>query len=162
MTQINDMGMEALQLVGAEARINYYKATEALLWSYPIMNAQLYITQNAEWPEEEQASQAEVIRQLRCQLARVNAALAACSQKDEWRPVGMYYLNEDADGEFRGLNARRYSWEEVALALGIDARTARRQRNRMIRALSVCIFGLPAAMYYGTDGELPQTDSQEG
>ena len=38
------------------------------------------------------------------------------------------------------------TWMDVALSLGIDEKTARRRRTKLVRDMAVCLFGIPAAV----------------
>ena len=38
------------------------------------------------------------------------------------------------------------TWLDVSLELGIDEKTARRRRTKLVRDMAVCLFGIPAAV----------------
>ena len=80
----------------------------------------------------------------------ISAVVTLFREEPEWPVVGMYYMNEDQHGFDRDpVKDPRWTWESIALELGIAEKTARRWRSKMVRNMSVVMFGVPAAVSAG-------------
>ena len=80
----------------------------------------------------------------------ISAVVTLFREEPEWPVVGMYYMNEDKHGFNRDpVMDPRWTWESIALELGIAEKTARRWRSKMVRNMSVVMFGVPAAVSAG-------------
>lgn len=77
-------------------------------------------------------------------LERIERVIRQFSECREFVVIRMYYFGEDADGNERGADAPRYTWDDVAYALGKDTKTVRRWKNNMINKMAACIGGLEA------------------
>ncbi|NCB30298.1 MAG: hypothetical protein EOM66_02695 [Clostridia bacterium] len=77
-------------------------------------------------------------------LERIERVIRQFSEHREFIAIRMYYFNEDAAGNERGADAPRYTWDDVAYALGKDTKTVRRWKNNMINKMAACIGGLEA------------------
>ena len=77
-------------------------------------------------------------------------------------------MNEDAEGRERDPKAPRWTWESIALDLMITEKTARRRRSKIVRNMSIVMFGAPAAISAGIaferskmSGYVPEGDLDE-
>lgn len=165
----------ALRLSGS---VNYFKATESLLWNYKKLQAlvrdpdaylDVTITHRsksivtmagrgsgpAQMETEEDllaALQAERLESYKRTCARfdeLDMVVRLFRREPEWPVVGMYYMGEDADGRDRDEHAPRWTWENIALDLLITEKTARRRRSKIVRNMSIVLFGAPAAISAG-------------
>lgn len=155
--------------------VNYYRAAESLLYNYKALGALVrdrtaYVER--ELPErsagiilnaghgqavgiEERVAEKETERERLYALTvarfdQVDRVVKLFSDREGFQAVRMYYFNENAAGQDRGDFAARYTWEEIAALLGRDAKTLRHWRNRIVKDMAVCWFGLDAAV--GTSG----------
>ena len=69
----------------------------------------------------------------------------------EFIVIRLVYFNEDVNGNYRGANARRLTWEEIAEQLdsiGIhrSVTAIRRWRSALVRDMTVMMFGLDGAL----------------
>ena len=164
----------------AGAQVNYFKATETLLYNYKklsslVADAEEYCdfeyhagkSTFAATPHGkgfvERKTQEEIVEDMRAEREKsysetrrafehLERTIQLFSGQPEFIVIRLYYFGEYADGSSRDTPA---TWEEIAFELsdaGIlrDAKTARRWRNRIVNDMSVCIFGLPAAVGAGT------------
>ena len=164
----------------AGAQVNYFKATETLLYNYKKMAALVSDPEGycefeyhagkstfAATPHGkgyvERKTQEEIVEELRADrekqysetrraFEQLERTIRLFSGQQEFIVIRLYYFGEYADGSTRDGSA---TWEVIAEELsdaGIlrDAKTARRWRNRIVNDMSVCIFGLPAAVGAGT------------
>lgn len=81
----------------------------------------------------------------------IRAAILSEVNRPEFIAVAMYYLNQDEHGNDRGDNAPRLTWEEISERLenvGIyaSARALSGWRNKIIREMTVLIFGVDGAL----------------
>ncbi len=87
-------------------------------------------------------------------LQEVAAVVALFREEPEWPVVGMYYMNEDRYGFDRDpVMDPRWTWETIALELEISEKTARRWRSKIVRNMSVVLFGIPAAVSAGISAQ---------
>ena len=87
-------------------------------------------------------------------LQEVAAVVALFREEPEWPVVGMYYMNEDRHGFDRDpVMDPRWTWETIALELEISEKTARRWRSKIVRNMSVVLFGIPAAVSAGISAQ---------
>jgi len=167
---------EVLLLQRKQADINHYRAMENLLRAYPkrvrMMNhpeeypffpvgrskdisiapppgsGVLDKIEVAEMFTEarKRAYEHEVFR-----LMETEYAVAPFKQQPEFIIIRMYYFNENAQGVFRGNDAKPYSFEEISeelKAIGIDrsVRTLRMWRTKLVREMTVMMFGVDGAL----------------
>lgn len=160
---------------------NYYRAMESLLSNYPTLKAlvddetqymacvRLPATHSKDIvlmrPSGGDPRDAdEVMDDL--WRARQNAYLQTRTRFDgidrvvkqfEDRPgfvvVRMYYFGEDEHGKLRGPDEPRYTWDEIAMAIGRSERTARAWRTEIVQDMAVCMFGSVAAISIQTHRE---------
>ena len=76
---------------------------------------------------------------------RLKRTISLFEDQKEFVVIRLYYLGEDIDGEPRP-DRGALTWEDIGDLLDIDARTARRWRNRIVNDMAVCVFGIPAAL----------------
>lgn len=192
---------EAVAAVRPAGMVNYFKATESLLWNYKKLqrlvrdpDAYLDVTvahrsksivsmagrgtglMQMETDEDLRAAlQAERLESYKRTCARfdeLDMVVRLFRQEPEWPVIGMYYMQEDADGRDRDERAPRWTWESIALELLITEKTARRRRSKLVRNMSIVLFGAPAAVSAGMaferamvsgsvpDGDLDGTESE--
>ena len=160
--------------------VNYYKAMESLLWNFKRLRDLVEQTDtymdtfvqhrsksivimeghgsgSAELQTDEEllealreSRQASYIETCR-RFQEVAAVVALFREKAEWPVIGMYYMNEDRKGHDRDVMDPRWTWESIALELEISEKTARRWRSKMVRNMSVVMFGIPAAVSAGIE-----------
>ena len=101
----------------------------------------------------------------------IRAAILSEMNRPEFIAVAMYYLNQDEHGNDRGDNAPRLTWEEISERLenvGIyaSARALSGWRNKIVREMTVLIFGVDGALSLSVgsprDDLDAETDLQEG
>ena len=101
----------------------------------------------------------------------IRAAILSEMNRPEFIAVAMYYLNQDEYGNDRGDNAPRLTWEEISERLenvGIyaSARALSGWRNKIVREMTVLIFGVDGALSLSVgsprDDLDAETDLQEG
>lgn len=82
----------------------------------------------------------------------IRAAILAERENPKFITVAMYYLNEDAEGNDRGDDAERLTWEDISIAIEdatgeyYDAKTLSRWRSEIIREMAILIYGVDAAL----------------
>lgn len=93
-------------------------------------------------------------RETCARFQEVAAVVALFREEPEWPVVGMYYMNEDRHGRDRDpVMDPRWTWETIALELEISEKTARRWRSKIVRNMSVVMFGIPAAVSAGISAQ---------
>jgi hypothetical protein len=163
---------EARQETGAGA-VNYFRATERLLFNYPriqalIADEEAYctlerktkshdiitFTHNAsEYKPPELAEEQAQYEKLKSYMhtkklfANLQMVISRFEGLPEFIVIRMYYFRENCKGE---KQAEPHTWEEITTELdaaGIlhDVKTARRWRTRLVQDMAVCIFGVYAA-----------------
>lgn len=159
--------------------VNYFKAMESLLWNYKrleqlVDQPEVYMES---WVQHRSKSivvmgghgsgdggmqtdedllealvsaRRESYKETCARFQEISAVVTLFREEPEWPVVGMYYMNEDKHGFNRDpVMDPRWTWESIALELGIAEKTARRWRSKMVRNMSVVMFGVPAAVSAG-------------
>ena len=165
----------ALRLSGV---VNYFKATETLLWNYKklqrlVRDPEAYmdvtvqhrsksivtmagrgsgtaqIATDEDLLADLQAERLESYKRTCARFDELDMVVRLFRQEPEWPVIGMYYMGEDAEGRERDERAPRWTWENIALDLMITEKTARRRRSKLVRNMSIVLFGAPAAISAG-------------
>ena len=192
---------EAVAAYRVSGVVNYFKAMESLLWNYKklrqlVSDPESYMDVNVQHRSksivrmgaggsaigylETDEDQLETLRaerqasyeRTRARFEEVDMVVNLFRRDPEWPVVGMYYMNEDAEGRERDERAPRWTWERIALELLITEKTARRRRSKIVRNMSIVMFGAPAAVSAGMafekkmsgsvpEGDLDTTESEE-
>jgi len=85
----------------------------------------------------------------------IHMAVKAFENRREFIVIRMYYFGEDENGNYRGDDAKRYTWEEIAEALeriGINRSVSvlRGWRSSLVREMAVMMHGLDGAVSINT------------
>lgn len=80
---------------------------------------------------------------------RLQRAISLFADQKEFIVIRLYYFGEDINGDPRE-DGRALTWSDISDMIGIDEKTARRWRNKIVNDMAVCIFGIPAAVNAGT------------
>lgn len=159
------------QLLTPGGRINYFRAAETLLYNYKslallvadrsaylaaepversagiVLNAgagaALSLDERISEREEERIRSYE---RTAAQFDQVDRVVQLFNDRESFVVIRMYYFGENERGQDRGVDAPRMTWEEMGGLLGRDPKTLRRWRNRLVRDMSVCWFGVAAAV----------------
>ena len=155
--------------------VNYFKATETLLYNFKKLAALVadeeayceveyhvgtqatgYYEQKTEADivEEMQEEKRRQYRETKYGFEKLKRAVSLFEGQKEFVVIRLYYFGEDINGNPRG-DGKAATWEEVAAELeaaGIlkEIKTARRWRNKIVNDMAVCIFGIAAAVSAGT------------
>lgn len=169
---------EAVAAYRSSGIVNYFKAMEALLWNYKKLQQLVrdpeaymdvtvqhrsksivrmsaggppigYLETDDDQLETLKAERQESYERTRARFEEVDMVVNLFRQEPEWPIIGMYYMNESADGRERDPRAQRWTWESIALELLISEKTARRRRSKLVRNMSIVMFGAPAAISAG-------------
>jgi len=97
-----------------------------------------------------QSKEASFIRSM-ARFYDLNAVIKLFENRREFVVIRMYYFGEDENGEDRGPDAKRYTWEEIADALeriGISRSVSvlRGWRSKLVREMTVQMFGVEGAI----------------
>lgn len=176
---------EAVAAYRMSGVVNYFKAMESLLWNYkrlrklvsdPEAYMDVYVAHRSKSivrmgsggpgigfleTDEDQLETLRAERQAsyertRARFDEVDMVVRLFRSEPEWPVVGMYYMNEDAEGRERDERLPRWTWESIALDLLISEKTARRRRSKIVRNMSIVMFGAPAAISAGMAFERAQ------
>lgn len=161
--------------------VNYFKATETLLYNFKKLaalvadeegyceveyhagrstfaaapKAQGYVQRKTEEEivEEMRDEKRRQYNETKFGFEKLKRAIALFEGQKEFVVIRLYYFGEDINGNPR--DGGTATWEEVAGELegaGIlkEIKTARRWRNKIVNDMSVCIFGIAAAVSAGT------------
>lgn len=169
-------GKTAAELVGLtlpiSGRVNYFRAAETLLYNYKSLQALLRdrsgyverelpgrsagIVLNAgqghgggsmdEMIGDREAERARLYELTAARFDQVDRVVQLFNDRPEFKALRMYYFGENEAGQDRGVHAERYTWEEIGDLLGRDPKTLRRWRNRIVKDMAVCWFGVVAAV----------------
>ena len=169
---------EAVAAYRISGVVNYFKAMESLLWNYKRLQKLVadpeaymdvsvqhrsksivrmgsggpmigYLETDEDQLETLKAERQESYERTRARFEEVDMVVRLFRKEPEWPIVGMYYMNEDAEGQERDERAPRWTWESIALELLISEKTARRRRSKIVRNMSIVMFGAPAAVSAG-------------
>lgn len=160
-----------MRLLMPGGRINYFRAAETLLYNYKplallvadrsaylavepaecsagiVLNAgtgaALSLDERMSEREEERIRSYE---RTAAQFDQVDRVVQLFSSREAFVVIRMYYFGENEHGLDRGFDAPRMTWEDISALLGRDPKTLRRWRNRLVRDMSVCWFGVAAAV----------------
>lgn len=138
---------------------DYFKMTEFLLYNYPALKEQIasideYISTVSKersrsiiyWTnggagqediEDKIKSRLDSFERTQADVLWIEQALEKVKDRKEYSVLELRYFKRKDDGEL-------YTFEEIADILGIDESTARRRRSRIIKDLSVYLFGISA------------------
>jgi hypothetical protein len=97
------------------------------------------------------------------QFERIERIIRQFEGLREFAVIRLYYFGEYSDGTERKEPLQRYTWDEVAEALGKDTRTVRRWKNNIINRMAACIGGLDAIKaeaIHWAKGELDKMEQQ--
>ena len=155
---------------------NHYRAMEDLLWAYPkrvrmmkhpeefkffptghskdisiapppgtgvvdkIEAAEMYTE------ARKRAYEHEIFR-----LHETEYAMAPFMDRPEFVIIRMFYFNEDVNGNYRGNDAKRLTWEEIAgeletIGIHRSETVIRRWRSALVREMTVMMFGADGAL----------------
>lgn len=169
---------EAVAAYRSSGIVNYFKAMEALLWNYKRLQKLVsdpesyldvhvqhrsksivrmgsggagigYLETDEDQLETLRAERQQSYERTRARFDEVDMVVRLFRSEPEWPIVGMYYFGEDAEGRERDEHAPRWTWESIALDLLISEKTARRRRSKIVRNMSIVMFGAPAAVSAG-------------
>lgn len=169
---------EAVAAYRCSGIVNYFKAMESLLWNYKrlqklVADPEAYmdvvvqhrsksivkmgsggsgaggIETDEDLLETLRAERQASYERTCVRFNEVDMVVRLFRKEQEWPIVGMYYMNEDAEGRERDERAPRWTWESIALDLLISEKTARRRRSKIVRNMSIVMFGAPAAISAG-------------
>lgn len=138
---------------------DYFKMTESLLYNYPVLKEQIssveeYVStvdkersksiiywttggNGQEDIEDRIKSRLDSFERTRADVLWIEQALNKIKDRKEYSVLELRYLKRKDEGEL-------YTFEEIAEILGIDESTARRRRSRIIKDLSIYLFGTSA------------------
>jgi len=168
---------KALLMQHGKSGVNHYRAMENLLFAYPrrvrIMehpeefhffkverSKDISIAPPPGTGVVDKIESAEMYTEARKQqyqyemrlLCETEYAIASFKDLPEFVVIRMYYFNENYDGTFRGLYAKRMTFEEIAEELentaGIQrsVATIRKWRSQLVRDMTVMMFGADGAL----------------
>lgn len=146
-------------------QVDYFRSMEALLRNYKklekrVENANEYMdtfiqrhsksivltqgkgttTNNAPITDEElleslHTERKESYRQTCIGFSELEEVISMFQDDPGFPVIEAYYFSE-----------KPTTWLDVSLSLGIDEKTARRRRTKLVRDMSICLFGIPAAV----------------
>lgn len=176
---INNTAQATVSAAACAEDINYFHATEKLLYNYKrlealVANKQEYLelvpprvstslvriapsSDKLTAPEPlEQFEQDRAIsyKRTKSRFDEIAQVVKLFEDKKEFIVIRMYYFNEDSQGNPRPEELRPYTWEDMVYELSVmevlhDTKTARRWRNRIVNDMAICLFGKPAAINSG-------------
>lgn len=185
---------ETVAAIRRTGTVNYFKAMESLLWNYKklrklVMDPESYMDVAIQHRSKSivmmsghgtgpgyQETEDEILDTLReerrasyertcARFEELDMVVQLFRQEPEWPIIAMYYMGEDAEGRDRDAAAPRWTWETIALELLITEKTARRRRSKIVRNMSIVMFGAPAAVSAGIawerskmSGSVPESD----
>lgn len=158
----------------AGGNTNYFKSMELLLRNYPqlaqlVIDADLYMEdadrkrdksivsyrrnagglQPSEAEDEAERIRASNYAYTRARFDEIDSVVKVYKDRKEMRVVRMYYFGQDADGKQKLPSERQTTFEDIAVDLGIDEKTARRWRSDLVNDMAVALFGKCAAVEAG-------------
>ena len=160
-----------------EVLVNYFKAMETLLYNFrklaalvedeeeyceveyhsgkksfgytPTITGYVSRKTEADITEDIREEKRKQYAETRKGFERLERAISLFEGQKEFIVIRLYYFGEDLNGDPR-KDSRALTWAEIAGQIGIDEKTARRWRNKIVNDMAVCIFGIPAAVNAGT------------
>lgn len=168
LEQIITLAVERVAL--PDGRYSYYRATESILENYMTLKRVVadfdqyaadlssqrsksitsgstqggYRKSQDEMDEERLTERLKSFDKTANQLFLVDKVLDQFRTKKQFAIIERYYFNLDEDGNERG--EERKSMAEIAQELGINEKTARRWRSRMVKDIAIVMFGASAAV----------------
>jgi len=79
----------------------------------------------------------------RDEFSRIARVVESFANNKEFAVVRMYYFGESPKD---GSGGHKYTMDDIASHMGMDAGSVRRWRNNIVNDMSVCMFNLRAAM----------------
>ncbi len=81
----------------------------------------------------------------------IKAVVEKFQNRPEFIVIRMYYFGEDANGNDRGDDAKKYTWEEIADELAAtgtyrSVTTLRSWRSNLVQEMTVLLFGIDGAL----------------
>lgn len=167
---------KALDLKLGGSGVNHYRAMENLLWAYPRRVRIMEHPEDFKFFKVERSKDisiapppgtgvvdkiesAEMYTEARkrayehemFRLYETEYAIAPFADLPEFIVIRLVYFNEDVNGNYRGANAKRLTWEEIAEQLdsiGIhrSVTAIRRWRSSLVRDMTVMMFGIDGAL----------------
>ncbi len=157
--------------------VNYFKAMETLLYNFRKLAALVgneeeyceveyhsgkktfahsptqtgYVSRKTEEElvEDMREEKRKQYEETRKGFERLERAISLFADQKEFIVIRLYYFGEDINGNPR-QDRRALTWPDISDVIGIDEKTARRWRNKIVNDMAVCIFGIPAAVNAGT------------
>lgn len=158
----------------AGGNTNYFKSMELLLRNYPqlaqlVIDTDMYMEdanrkrdksiisyrrnagglQPSEAEEEAERIRVSNYAYTRARFDEIDSVVKVYKDRKEMRVVRMYYFGQDADGNQKPPKERQTTFEDIAIDLGIDEKTARRWRSDLVNDMAVTLFGKCAAVEAG-------------
>lgn len=159
-----------------EAKPNHYQAMEDLLHAYPVRVRMMEHPEEFEFfrvdrskdisiapppgsgvidkiesaemfvESRKRAYEHEIFR-----LHETEYAMAPFRNRPEFNVIRLFYLNEDAQGNYRGADAKHLTWDEIAAemeSIGIQRSITvlRRWRSSLVREMTIMMFGADGAL----------------
>ena len=168
---------KALQMQHGSFGVNHYRAMENLLFAYPRRVRMMEHPEEFQFFKVERSKDisiapppgtgvvdkiesAEMYTEARKQqyqyemrlLCETEYAIAPFRHLPEFVVIRMYYFNENYDGSYRGIQAKRFTFEEIAEELERSAgiqrsvATIRKWRSQLVRDMTVMMFGADGAL----------------
>ena len=84
-------------------------------------------------------------------LHETEYAMLPFMDRPEFVVIRMFYFNEDVNGNYRGNDAKRLTWEEIAgeletIGINRSETVIRRWRSSLVREMTVMMFGADGAV----------------
>lgn len=170
---------EIVRRQGAAVKTNHYKDMERLLRSYKVMKRLYEHPEEYTFipPEHSPSvsvappsggmirSREEIVDEIieeRLQSYRVSCAqfrwfdatVRQFQDRPEFVVIRMYYFGEDAYGNDRPADSKRYTFEEIAeelSAAGVErsVKTLRSWRSQLVQEMTVCMFVMDGSLSIG-------------
>lgn len=168
---------KALQMQHGSFGVNHYRAMENLLFAYPRRVRIMEHPEEFQFFKVERSKDisiapppgtgvvdkiesAEMYTEARKQqyqyemrlLCETEYAIAPFRHLPEFVVIRMYYFNENFDGSYRGIQEKRFTFEEIAEELERSAgiqrsvATIRKWRSQLVRDMTVMMFGADGAL----------------
>lgn len=153
---------------------DYYRIMEQLLFSYPALKqlvedrdgyvgtplaersksiikqgVQTSMRSREDVQEEYERDRENAYNQTLNDFLRLERTVQLHKMRKEFVVVRMYYFNEEWDGTAR-KDGERNTFLDIAVDTGHNEKTLRNWRNRIVNDMAVCMFGIEAAVAYGT------------
>ena len=158
----------------AGGNTNYFRSTELLLRNYTqlarlVVDVDIYMEDAnrkrdksvvvfrknggglspSEAEDEAERVRANNFAYTRERFEEIDRVVKVYADRKEMRVVRLYYFGQDADGNIREQTDKRITFEDIAVELGIEEKTARRWRSDLVNDMAVALFGKCAAVEAG-------------